>query len=76
METEKKEYLQCKASVWKKKTKTDKEYFSISIEIKEDVLKQMLATKNFKISANVFQKFKTKDSQPDFATIEKEQAAF
>lgn len=67
---QKKEYLQCKVAVWKKKTKTDKEYLSVSIEIKEDVLKKMLETKNFKLSNNVFIKTKTKDTQPDFATVD------
>lgn len=68
----KKEYLQCKVAAWKKKTKTDKDYFSLKIEIKEDILKKMLETKNYSLNANLFWKRKEKDSQPDFATIENE----
>lgn len=67
---QKKEYLQCKVAAWKKKTKTDKDYFSLKIEIKEDILKKMLESKNFSLNANIFYKQKTKDSQPDFGTIE------
>lgn len=68
----KKEYLQCKAAIWKRKTKADKDYLSINIEVKEETLKKMLETKNFRLSANAFLKTKTKETQPDFATIETE----
>lgn len=67
-----KEYLQCKVAAWKKRTKNDKEYFSLKIEIKEDVLKKMLDTKTYNLNANIFWKPKQKDSHPDYSTIENE----
>jgi len=67
-----KEYLQCKVAAWKKKTKNDKDYLSLKIEIKEDILQKMLATKNYSLNANIFWNPKQKETQPDFSTIENE----
>ena len=69
---EKKEYLQAKVAGWKKPTKNGGEYLSLRIEVKEDVLKRMLETKNFSLNANLFSKIKKTPMQPDYATIEKE----
>lgn len=65
-----KKYLQCKVAAWKKKTKNDKDYFSLKIEIKPEILKEMLETQNYSLNANIFWKQKQKDTHPDFATIE------
>ena len=69
---EKKEYLQAKVAGWKKPTRNGGEYLSLKIEVKEDVLKRMLETKNYSLNANLFTKIKNKPTQPDYATIEKE----
>lgn len=48
------------AAMWKKLTKNGKDYFSISITLEDGT----------KLNTNVFEARKTKDTQPDYKTIQ------
>lgn len=63
------DYLQCKIAAWTKKTKTDKTYFSLKVEIDPATLEKMVKEKRYTINSNIFF-VKSEGNQPNYKTID------